>query len=171
MAKLTPLEKAELYASGSRRPGCRRAARDLARSTVDKIERVDAYPNYEGRTGASPREVKTLILNAAQNPKFQCLSPLAVIEEMEELVKNVTVYEFLKQEPTAGRLSQNKKFIRLVRESTSTSSRTSCARRWASSTSASTASCSALREPRFALDQEGEAAQPDHRRLEIPTRS
>ena len=49
---------------------------------LDKIwGESDAYPNYEGRTGASPREVKTLILNAAQNPKFACLSPLAVFDE------------------------------------------------------------------------------------------
>ena len=28
----------------------------------------DSYPNYEGRTGASAREIKTALFNAAQNP-------------------------------------------------------------------------------------------------------
>ena len=35
---------------------------------------------------------------------------------MEELVKNVTVYEFLKQEPLPGGYHENKKFIYIVRE-------------------------------------------------------
>src|SRR5262249_56796307 len=35
---------------------------------------------------------------------------------MEELVKNVTVYEFLKQEPLPGGYHENKKFIYVVRE-------------------------------------------------------
>ena len=40
---------------------------------------------YEGRSGASPREVKTAIFNAAQNPNYPCLSPLAVLEELRRL--------------------------------------------------------------------------------------
>src|SRR5207237_7681106 len=76
----------------------------------------DSYPHYEGRTGASPREVKTLILNAAQNAKYPCVSPLAVFDELEELVKNVTVYEFLKQEPLPGGYHENKRFIQTVRD-------------------------------------------------------
>ena len=55
-------------------------------------------------------------MNAAQHGKFACVSPLAVFEEMEELVKNVTVYEFLKQEPLPGGYHENKKFIYIVRE-------------------------------------------------------
>jgi serine protein kinase len=117
VAKLTPIEKAELYARGQPPPGLSAEQTKELLGSVDKIwGESDAYPNYEGRTGASPREVKTLILNAGQNPRFQCVSPLAVFDEMEELVKNVTVYEFLKQEPLPGGYHENKKFIHLVRE-------------------------------------------------------
>lgn len=117
VAKLAPLEKAELYARGHA-PDTLSAdqARELA-SNIDKIwGESDAYPNYEGRTGASPREVQTLLLNAAANPRYPCLSPLAIFDEMEELVKNVTVYEFLKQEPLPGGYHENRKFIYTVRE-------------------------------------------------------
>src|SRR5262249_11427986 len=117
VAKLTPLEKAELYANGIAPDGL---STDQAREIVTNIERVwgesDSYPNYEGRTGASPREIKVLLLNAAQNRRYPCVSPLAVFDEMEELVKNVTVYEFLKQEPLPGGYHENKKFIFVVRE-------------------------------------------------------
>lgn len=117
VAKLTPLEKAELYAHGRAPDGLTpEQTKDLL-GNIDKIwGESDAYPNYEGRTGASPREIKVLLLNAAQHGKFACVSPLAVFEEMEELVKNVTVYEFLKQEPLPGGYHENKKFIYIVRE-------------------------------------------------------
>jgi predicted Ser/Thr protein kinase len=117
VAKLTPIEKAELYARGLAPDSMSgEQSKDLV-SNIDKIwGESDAYPNYEGRTGASPREIKVIILNAAQNPRFGCVSPLAVFDEMEELVKNVTVYEFLKQEPLPGGYHENKKFIYIVRE-------------------------------------------------------
>ena len=117
VAKLTPLEKAELYAKQQAPHGLSPEQTKELLGNVDKVwGESDAYPNYEGRTGASPREVKTLLLNAAQNGRFACVSPLAVFDEMEELVKNVTVYEFLKQEPLPGGYHENKKFIHLVRE-------------------------------------------------------
>jgi predicted Ser/Thr protein kinase len=117
VARLSPMEKAELYARGQVPDGLSAEQAKELLANVDKIwSESDAYPNYEGRTGCSPREVKTLLLNAAQNPRYGCVSPLAVFEEMEELVKNLTVYEFLKQEPLPGGFHENKKFIFIVRE-------------------------------------------------------
>jgi predicted Ser/Thr protein kinase len=117
VGKLGPLEKAHLYARGTVPEGLTAEQTRELEVSIDKIyAESDAYPNYEGRTGASPREVKTLLLNAAQNPRYACLSPLAVFEELEELVKNVTVYEFLKQEPLPGGYHENKKFIQVVRD-------------------------------------------------------
>src|SRR5205814_1530574 len=51
----------------------------------------DAYPNYEGRSGASAREIKTALFNAAQNPSYRCLNALAVLEELEALCKDKSV--------------------------------------------------------------------------------
>jgi predicted Ser/Thr protein kinase len=117
VARLTPLDKAELYAKGQPPTGLTGEQTKELLANLDKIwGESDAYPNYEGRTGASPREVKTMVLNAAQNPKYGCVSPLALFEEMEELVKNVSVYEFLKQEPLPGGFHENRKFIQIVRD-------------------------------------------------------
>jgi serine protein kinase len=115
--KLGPLEKAQLYADNAMPEGLTtEQQRDLL-SGIDKVAREsDNYPNYEGRTGASPREMKMIIMNAAQSTKHACLSPFAVFDELEELVRGVTVYEFLKQEPLPGGFHENRKFIFQVRD-------------------------------------------------------
>jgi serine protein kinase len=115
--KLGPIEKAQLYADSVTPEGLTsEQQRDLL-AGIDKVAREsDNYPNYEGRTGASPREMKMIIMNAAQSTKHACLSPFAVFDELEELVRGVTVYEFLKQEPLPGGFHENRKFIFQVRD-------------------------------------------------------
>jgi len=117
VAKLSPLDKALLYADGIMPEGL---TPDQARELTAAIEKIaresDSYPNYEGRTGASPREMKQLLLNASQSPKFHCVSPFAVFDELEELVRGVSIYEFLKQEPLAGGYHENRKFVFQVRD-------------------------------------------------------
>ncbi|MEO6952274.1 MAG: serine protein kinase PrkA [Polyangia bacterium] len=117
VGKLSPMDKAELYARGKLPEGVTPEQGRELEGNLDKIYgESDSYPNYEGRTGASPREMKTLLFNAAQNTRYRCLSPLGVFDELEELVKHVTVYEFLKQEPLPGGYHENKRFIGLVRD-------------------------------------------------------
>jgi serine protein kinase len=117
VGRLGPLEKALLYAENATPEGL---STDQARELVAGVERIaresDSYPNYEGRTGASPREMKLIIMNAAQSPRYACLSPFAIFDELEDLVRGVTVYEFLKQEPLPGGFHENKKFIFQVRD-------------------------------------------------------
>jgi predicted Ser/Thr protein kinase len=117
VGRLGPLEKALLYAENVTPEGL---STDQHRELVGGIEKIaresDSYPNYEGRTGASPREMKLLIMNAAQSPKYACLSPFAIFDELEDLVRGVTVYDFLKQEPLPGGFHENKKFIFQVRD-------------------------------------------------------
>jgi predicted Ser/Thr protein kinase len=117
VARLGPMDKAMLYATESALEGYSgEQVRDLL-SGIEKIAREsDTYPNYEGRTGASPREMKLLLMNAAQSPKFKCLSPFAVFDELEDLVRGVTIYDFLKQEPLSGGYHENRKFIFQVRD-------------------------------------------------------
>ena len=117
VGRLGPLEKALLYAENATPEGL---STDQHRELVAGIEKIaresDSYPNYEGRTGASPREMKLLIMNAAQSPRYACLSPFAIFDELEDLVRGVTVYDFLKQEPLPGGFHENKKFIVQVRD-------------------------------------------------------
>jgi serine protein kinase len=117
VVKLGPLEKAQLYADSTTPEGLSsEQQRDLL-ANIEKVAREsDSYPNYEGRTGASPREMKLLIMNAAQSARYACLSPFALLDELEELVRAVTVYEFLKQEPLPGGFHENRKFIFQVRD-------------------------------------------------------
>jgi predicted Ser/Thr protein kinase len=117
VARLGPLDKALLYAGETPSEGFTPEQLKELGAGVEKLAREsDSYPNYEGRTGASPREMKLLLMNAAQSPKFKCLSPFAVFDELEDLVRNVSLYEFLKQEPMSGGYHENRKFIFQVRD-------------------------------------------------------
>jgi serine protein kinase len=117
MARLGPFDKALLYAGESPADGFTvEQQKDLAAGLERIAKESDSYPNYEGRMGASPREMKLLLMNAAQSTKWRCLSPFAILEELEELVRGVSLYEFLKQEPLAGGYHENRKFIFQVRD-------------------------------------------------------
>ena len=54
---------------------------------------------FEGRFGASPREMKTILLDASYRAKSNCFTPMTVLDELRNLVKDKTVYDFLKLEP------------------------------------------------------------------------
>lgn len=111
---LTPAEKLELYDSGQAPDRLNlQQAREL-RGALDELYReYDAYPSYEGRSGASAREMKTMLLNAAQNRAFRCLTPQAVLEELSSLVKDKSVYEFLQQDRLDG-YHDHEEFVRTV---------------------------------------------------------
>ena len=121
-------------------------------------------PNYEGRIGASPREMKLLLMNAAQSPKFACVSPFAVFEELEDLVSGVSVYEFLKQEPLPGGYHENRKFIFQVRDRLIDKHRRRSAHVDGPGRRAPLhRSIRTVRVLRLALDSQGEGHQPRHR--------
>ncbi len=111
---LTPFEKLGLYDTGEapdRLAGAQ--AKELKKHLPDLFNESDTYPNYEGRLGASAREIKSAIYYAAQNADHACLTPLAVLEELGTLVKDKSVYEFLQQEELDG-YHQNDEFVRIV---------------------------------------------------------
>jgi predicted Ser/Thr protein kinase len=115
VANLTPIEKARFYDNEELPAALSPEDRKLLRSTLRSIE--DEYTNipyYEGRMGASAREMKSILFEAAQNPEFPCLSPLAVLRELEDFVKRVTEYEFLKQDVKDG-FHDSQEFINSVR--------------------------------------------------------
>src|SRR5438105_10584934 len=111
---LTPLEKVKLYDHGEtpdRLGGSH--AKELKKHLQDLWKESDSYPNYEGRTGASARELKTVITNAAQNAQYRCLTPQAILEELSALTKDKSVYEFLQQEVVDG-YHDHEEFVRAV---------------------------------------------------------
>jgi predicted Ser/Thr protein kinase len=59
--------------------------------------------------------MKMILLNASQNDAFPTLSPLAVFEELSDLVKDPSVFPFLQREPD-GPYHRHGDFIETVRE-------------------------------------------------------
>lgn len=114
--KLTTLEKAELYA-GVREPAelSSEHRRDLRAQLQTLLAEGQEDADYEGSFGASPREMKEVMLNALQADHHFGLSPLGIFDELAELVKLRSVYEFLKREPVAG-YHDAAAFIEQVRE-------------------------------------------------------
>jgi len=53
------------------------------------------------------------ISNAAQNPAYKCLTPQAVLEELEALTRDKSVYEFLQQEVVDG-FHDHEEFVRVT---------------------------------------------------------
>ncbi|HSD88532.1 MAG TPA: hypothetical protein VLB44_13485, partial [Kofleriaceae bacterium] len=110
IGRLTPLDKADLYTSGQvpeDLPPDR--ARELASHIKDLFHESDTYPIYEGRVGASPREMQTVLLAAAASTRYEYVSPLVVLEEIVELCKQASLYEFLRQDVQPGGYHDHKK--------------------------------------------------------------
>lgn len=113
---ISPLEKVRYYNDGivpSRFSD--EEARQLRQVREDVLEEHSQQRFYEGRLGASPREIQSILLNAAQNAEYPCLSPLALFAELEEFLKERGVYAFLQLEPKEG-YHDAEQFIEMLRE-------------------------------------------------------
>ncbi len=113
---LTPLQKAELYATGRPPVSSTEEEAKLLRQGV-RLLRQDGERNqpYEGRVGASPRELKMVLLHAAQDQDHACVSPLAVIKQLRSLVEDPSLYPFLQVRPEGAYLAAAA-FIDVVRD-------------------------------------------------------
>ncbi len=99
ISALTPIEKARLYDHGEMPLTLTAEDRKYLRSAIRALrDEYESIPYYEGRMGASAREMKSVLYSSAQNTHFKCLSPLSIFNELEEFVKRVSEYEFLKQD-------------------------------------------------------------------------
>jgi predicted Ser/Thr protein kinase len=116
IGKLSPIDKAELYSSG-RVPAdlTPDRARELAAHIKDLWHESDTYPIYEGRVGASPREMQTVLLAAAGSTRYEYVSPLVILDEIAELCKQASLYEFLRQDVQPGGYHDHRKLVEVVR--------------------------------------------------------
>lgn len=115
-ASLKPIEKAKLYDKGSVPPRFSTEEAKVLRQNLHILFNESINEDlYEGRMGASPREIRTVLLNAGQNQDYPCLSPLALFEELERLAQARSVYQFLQREPKNGYYDADQ-FVDLVRE-------------------------------------------------------
>jgi serine protein kinase len=103
VSTLSAIEKADVYALAKAPERLDADSQKLLRSVIrDVWSESDSYPIYEGRVGASPREMRAALLDAAQSPAFRCLSPLAVLEEIDALCQRKNEFDWLQQDPIAG---------------------------------------------------------------------
>jgi len=115
ISNLSPMDKAKLYDSGEMPESLNAEERKLLRTNLTKLrEEYTNIPYYEGRIGASVREIKMILFDAVQNPEFDCLSPLSILKEMDGFVKKVSEYEFLKQDVKDG-YHDASEFVSIVR--------------------------------------------------------
>ncbi len=114
--KLTPLEKADFYATGQAPEWAPLAVAIDLSAARDAIRSDGASRDpYEGEIGASPREIKTILFNAALSDRYRCLSPLSIFEGLQELLKDRSLYEFLRVPPD-GEFMDHPKLVEAVRQ-------------------------------------------------------
>ncbi len=109
---LTPIEKAELYASGQAPKRMKVEDRRLLASGRKEIyEEFQFGTVYEGLIGASAREIRAVLLEAGQGG---VLTPIDVLERLEDMIE-AGDYEFLKVKAEKGYMD-HEGFIDVVRE-------------------------------------------------------
>jgi predicted Ser/Thr protein kinase len=114
-ASLTPLEKADLLTDGlvpARFDADQ--AKILAGGIVEVELQGTASSDYEGINGASPREIRMLLLDAAANFEEPCVSPVTFLNRLAEFCARDD-YEFLKEQPD-GAYRDHRAFVDVVKE-------------------------------------------------------
>jgi predicted Ser/Thr protein kinase len=112
MSRLTAAEKCELYDQGHVPDGLKD---DVAAELVDSIEAIGgedaATWQYEGRYGASPRVIRSVLLSASMSEGFDCVSPFAVLEELRQLCGRTREYNFLERGKEDGGYHDHRGFV------------------------------------------------------------
>ncbi len=116
VSSLTAVEKMDLFATGAPPERLDPEAQKLLRASARAIyHESDSAVDFEGRIGVSPREIRTLLLDAAQSHDHACLSPFAVLAELDELCKRQAEYDWLKEKQLAGGYHDHRQFREIVR--------------------------------------------------------
>ena len=115
VGRMTPLEKLRLYDKGTAPDWVsNNDARELSNELARLRREHDGSMLYEGLLGASAREMRTTILNAAHHPEYRTLTPLPVFDELNQLVNDPSLYDYLTQEARNG-YHDNARFIDVVK--------------------------------------------------------
>ncbi|MEM7234279.1 MAG: serine protein kinase PrkA, partial [Planctomycetota bacterium] len=112
VADLRPLEKARLYDAGDVPDRLNEDQKKILRASILEIrqeyeEAEEEFEGifgaeYEGRRGVSPREMMTVLAQAAETGMHKCLTPMAVFDTLEELLRDSSLYDFLRLPPNEG---------------------------------------------------------------------
>ena len=116
VAALSAEEKMDLFATGSAPERLDGDAQKVLRAGIRHIYGETASNvDFEGRTGVSPREIRTVLLDAAQSTEHACLSPFAVLHELDELCRRTSEFDWLKEKPLAGGYHDHRLFRDVTR--------------------------------------------------------
>ena len=116
VASLTAIEKMDLFTHGTPPERLDPEAQKVLKAGIAAIYREsDSFIDFEGRIGVSPREMRTLLLDAAQSPDHACLSPFAVLAEFDELCRRTSEYDWLKEKQLSGGYHDHRLFREVVR--------------------------------------------------------
>ena len=114
-ASLSPIEKADLLADGIVPARFEADQAKVLRGGVAEIALEGATASeYEGLSGASPREIRMLLLDAASDDTAPCVSPVDFLSRLEEFCERDD-YDFLKEQ-NDGLYRDHRAFIEAVRE-------------------------------------------------------
>lgn len=103
VSKLDPLSKAKVYDGQPLGDVYKNEQKSYLIANKAKLfNESKGLVVYEGRFGASPREIRGILYKAAQACKDGTLTALDIFKELGELTKDKTVYEFLQFEPRSG---------------------------------------------------------------------
>jgi predicted Ser/Thr protein kinase len=103
VARLDPFEKLALYDGLEPSMHFSDAEKGQLKKLVGDIKRESQASHfYEGRFGASPREMKMLLYFASQHPTRDQVNALAIFDEIENLMRDRSVYDYLQFEPRNG---------------------------------------------------------------------
>src|ERR1700722_1327806 len=115
ISTLSAIEKADLYSLGKSPERLDADSQKLLHAAIKEVgTESDACPIYEGRIGASPREMRVALLDPAQSPTFRCLNPQAVLEEIAALCERRNEFEWLQQDTIGGGYHEVKLFHDLL---------------------------------------------------------
>jgi predicted Ser/Thr protein kinase len=116
VGRLDPRSKIALYEGTSLAHAYKIAEENVLKELRTKIyTESQGVPVYEGRFGASPREIRGILHRACENSRHATVTPMAIFAELRRLVRDKTVYEFLQFEPR-GRYHDAERFIESVEE-------------------------------------------------------
>ena len=113
IGKLTPLDKAELYTTGQLPedlPPDR--ARELAAHIKELFHESRHVPDLRGPgRRVAARDAGRAARRRRARPRYEYVSPLVVLDEIVELCKQASLYEFLRQDVQPGGYHDHKKLV------------------------------------------------------------
>lgn len=115
--KIDPLTKVKLYEGESLYPIFNNKDELKIKSMAKKIfNESKGMVVYEGRFGASPREIKSILFRAAEEvDDGDSLLPMHIFSQLTSLSKDKTTYDFLQFEPR-GQYHDAALFIKIIKK-------------------------------------------------------